>query len=47
MNKLKIGREVRGGRAGRPMALSQQQQELVRQKIGSDGKYSDDVDEII
>ena len=47
VRKVKIGREVRGGRAGRPMALSQQQQELVRQKIGSDGKYSDDVDEII
>ena len=47
VRKLKIGREVRGCRAGRPMALSQQQQELVRQKIGSDGKYSDDVDEII
>ena len=43
VNKLKIGREVRGGRAGRPMALFQQQHDLVTQKIGSDDKYSDDV----
>ena len=30
VRKFKMGREVCGGRAGRPMALSQQQQELDR-----------------